>query len=322
MNRLNIAIAAEFELCEKLAECLENSALKTATLRIVEIYPFNEEQGIRFNNSAVEQLSVAEVQWSDYDYVLFAGEVAFAEHIANAAEAGCVVIDMKGVCASVAAVPLILPTINDDLLMDLPQANILALPDPQVSQAALALVPLLAQYPLSQVLVTSLLPASYSNAETVSKLAGQTARLLNGIPLEENEQRFAFDVFPKSAVNLAAQLQKLFPTLNAVFHSVQVPVFYGTAQKLTALSDYEIDSDLLLEQWKNHSLISLEDNLITPVSNANTETENAEQEAKLHLSNLTAVENGVEFWTVADEQRFTLAILTVKLLEKICQTNH
>ena len=65
---------------------------------------------------------------------------------------------------------------------------------------------------LSQVLVTSLLPASYIDSETVSKLAGQTAQLLNGIPLDEEQQRLAFDVFPstKHTVNLAAQVEKSF----------------------------------------------------------------------------------------------------------------
>ena len=35
--------------------------------------------------------------------------------------------------------------------------------------------------------VTSLLPASYTGVETVTKLAGQTAHLLNSIPLDEED---------------------------------------------------------------------------------------------------------------------------------------
>ena len=35
---------------------------------------------------------------------------------------------------------------------------------------------------------------------------------------------------------------------------------------------------------------------------------------KLHISQQSAVENGIEFWTVADEQRFNIALLGVKLL--------
>lgn len=321
MNRLNIAIAAEFELCEKVAECLENSELNIAELSIVEIYPFNEEQGMRFNNRAVAQLAVADVQWSNFDYVLFAGETAFAEHLANAAEAGCTVIDMKGVTAVISGVPVIVPTVNDELLAEELQRNIIALPDPQVSQAALALNGLISRLPLSQVFITSLLPASYTNGDTVTKLAGQTARLLNGIPLEENELRFAFDVFPlnqeKSAVNLAAQFNKIFPAVNAVFHSVQVPVFYGTSQKITALSDYELDTAQITEQWRENPLIAVEEGLITPVLNG--EAENGETEVKLHISHLNSVENGIECWTVADEQRFTLATLSVALLEKLAQ---
>ena len=60
--------------------------------------------------------------------------------------------------------------------------------------------------------------------------------------------------------------------------------------------------------------------MITPVLNG--EKESDEETVKLHLGNLSAVENGIEFWSVADEQRFNLAFLTVKLLEKIARQLH
>ena len=52
---LNIAIAAEFELSEKIVERLEQSALEISSVSIVEITPFEEEQNIRFRNKGVEQ---------------------------------------------------------------------------------------------------------------------------------------------------------------------------------------------------------------------------------------------------------------------------
>lgn len=315
MTTLNIAIAAEFELCEKLSEHLAQSDLNIHKLAIVEIIPFNEEQGVRFNNKAVAQLTTEEVDWSDFDYLLFAGNTSQAAQIANAAEAGCIVIDMKGVTANIAGVPVVVPTVNDEDIEAIQQRNIVAIPDPQVSQLALSLSPLVEQTQLDQIVVTSMLPASYTDGETVSKLAGQTARLLNGIPLEENEQRLAFDVFPQSAVNLSQQWQKIFPASNVVFHSIQVPVFYGMAQKVTALSAYELDVEALRQQWRENSLIQVEENLITPVLNG--EQESSEDIVKLHLSQLSAVENGLEFWSVADEQRFNLAYLAVRLLERM-----
>ena len=203
MSELNIAIAAEFELCEKIAECLQQSQLEIKQLSIIEVYPFNEEQGVRFNNRAVEQLKVEDAQWSDFDYLLFAGDINHAPHIAKAADAGCVVLDMKGICAMLSDVPLVVPTVNDEQLSELRQRNIVCLPDPQVSQVALTAAYLIENSSLNQIIVTSLLPASYTDAETVTKLAGQTARLLNGIPLDEEETRLAFDVYPHQAPSLS-----------------------------------------------------------------------------------------------------------------------
>ena len=117
--------------------------------------------------------------------------------------------------------------------------------------------------------------------------------------------------FNQQAANLNLQLQKIFPQLdNVIFHQIQVPVFYGMAQKVTALSDYEFDF-----QPQQSELIELHDSLITPVING--ENENGEDSVKLHLSQQSAVDNSIEFWTVADEQRFNIALLGVKLLESI-----
>ena len=219
------------------------------------------------------------------------------------------VIDLKGICSALSDVPVVVPTINEENLTELRQRNIVSLPDPQVSQLALSLAPIVQQTNLTQVFATSLLPASYTDGETVNKLAGQTARLLNGMSLEEGETRFAFDVFPQQAANLNLQLQKIFPQLdNVIFHQIQVPVFYGMAKKVTALSDYEFDF-----QPQQGELIELHNSLITPVING----ENGEESVKLHISQQSAVENGIEFWTVADEQRFNIALLGVKLLESI-----
>lgn len=312
---LNIAIAAEFELSEKIVERLEQSALEISSVSIVEITPFEEEQNIRFHNKGVEQLSPNEVEWADFNYVFFAGKLKQVAHIAQAAEQGCIVIDMLGICSALSDVPVVVPTVNESQLFELRQRNIVSLPDPQVSQLALTLAPILQETNLNQVFVTSLLPASYTDAKTVAKLAGQTARLLNGIPLDEEETRLAFDVYPYQAPNLSNQLQRIFPQLDATFHAIQVPVFYGLAQKVTALSDYDFDY-----QPQNSELIALEETLITPVLNG--EQENGEESVKLHLSQISAVENGVEFWSVADEQRFNLALLSVKLLEGIYQQGY
>ncbi|OOF69762.1 oxidoreductase [Rodentibacter caecimuris] len=314
----NVAIAAEFELCEKILEMLKKSAVEIGGVSIVEIYPFDEEQGLRFQNKTVQQLSPDEIDWSVFNYVFFAGDLSTASYLAKAAEAGCVVIDVKGICASLSDVPIVIPSINEESLIELRQRNIVSLPDVQVSQLALSIFPFLQYSEIQRLFVTSLLPVSYTGNENVGKLAGQTARLLNGIPLEGSEQRFAFDVFPQQISHLSLQFRKIFPQINeVVFHQIQVPVFYGLAQKVSLFSEYEWHYEPQNSLW-----LQVHSELITPVLNG--ENENGQENISLHLTNFSLTEsgNGAEFWTVADDQRFSLAFLSVKLFESIYQQGY
>ncbi|QIM68482.1 oxidoreductase [Basfia succiniciproducens] len=314
---LNIAIAANFDLCEKIASYLEESLLEVEKLSIVEIYPFSEEQGIRFNGKAVAQLPVDEVEWSDFNYLFFAGDLAHIPLLAKASEAGCLTIEMNGVCSALADVPVVIPGVNEEQLRDLRQRNIVSLPDAQVTQFALSVRSLLNNASNAQIVVSSLLPASYYDADGVHKLVGQTAKLLNGIPPDEEEMRFAFDVFPAKSLNLNAQLQRVFPQLeNVVFHQIHVPVFYGLAQMVTVKAEFEPEQDSILAEWSTNDFIRYhQDKVMTPVLNG--EAENHEDEVHLQISALESVEGGIQYWLVADNQRFSQAFLAVKLLESI-----
>ncbi|MFD0965436.1 oxidoreductase [Seminibacterium arietis] len=312
---LNIAIAAEFELAEKIAASLENSSLPVKNLVVVEIEPFSEEQGIRFKNKGVAQISPQDMNWSDYHYFFFAGNVDDVPCLVTATQAGCMGIDIKGVCANLSEIPLVIPTINETALCELRQRNIVSLPNPQITQCCLAISPLLAEIEVTQLMVTSLLPAAYQSVESVGRLASQTAQLLNGIPLNEEEQRLAFDVFPQQE-NYVMQFSRIFPEIqNVTFHSIQVPVFYGMGQKITALCLNDINVDNLTTCWQQNGIIEYHQRVITPVTNGERETN--EKITKLHISSVENLDNGVSFWAVADEQRFTQASMAVKLAEAI-----
>ncbi|MGR6981123.1 oxidoreductase [Testudinibacter sp. P27/CKL/0425] len=314
---LNIVIAAEFELAEKFAELLEQSQLPIETLSVAEIYPFGEEQGLRFNNRAVAQHSIEDIDWSEKQYLFFAGETKHATYIAQAADSGCVVIDLNGVCAALHDVSLVVPGFNDEQLAELRNRNIVALADPQISQLILTAGSLLAQGEINRVLISSMLPASYVNAEQVKKLAGQTARLLNGIPLDDGEPRLAFDAAPlklHASDRLLQQFQKILPNseIQLVIHQLQSAVFYGLGQQVTALSDYQTDVAQWQAAWQDNEFLQLhQDEIITPVSNG----EQYQDSDQIHISDVQELENGVQFWSVCDEQRFSLALLGVKLAE-------
>ncbi|MEG9490328.1 oxidoreductase [Mannheimia indoligenes] len=327
MSIIHLAIASDFTLAEKLLEVLETQDLGIEKISAVELEPFGDEQNLRLGAKAVAQYALDEVNWAEFTHVLFAGKMAQAEVLAEAVKAGCVILDLYGITALISDVPVIVPSVNDENVANVRERNIVALANPQVSQLALALKPLLAQ-PLNQVFVTSLLPSAYFGDEKVKELAGQTARLLNGIPFDENAERIAFDVVPANVQGeekklpfskaFELQLAKVLPNLTAciTFHTIQVPVFYGVSQMVSVQSEYPLDAENLSTEWKATSWINFNENsVITAVKNGENEERNALEISQL----LVKSEQEIQFWSVADEQRFSLAFLSVELLKLVLE---
>ncbi len=315
---LKVAIVAEYALAEKVVQAMEHHHFgkKVEQLTAVTFKPFDEDKDLRFHKKAVEEIAVENVTWGDFDYVLFAANLEQAPVIAQAADEGCIVIDMLGVCANLQDIPLVVPSVNDEQIENIRYRNIVALPDAQVTQAALALDSLVKSQSIQQVVITSLLPASYVNEECVTELVGQTARLLNGMPLEDDQQRLAFDVFPKYKLSVPTQLQRIFPELsNVIFHQIQVPVFYGLAQMITV--NFDLDVMLSLKHlWQDEDMFDVQlQKLVTPVTNGLAENE--EDIAKLHVCQIQEHLRGIEFWSIADEQRFDIAKMTLELAERV-----
>ncbi|AAP95334.1 aspartate-semialdehyde dehydrogenase [[Haemophilus] ducreyi] len=321
MSEIHLAIATDFSLASKLLEALEKSDLPLKHISAVEIEPFGEEQSLYSGSKAIEQIPLAEVNWAKFSHVFFAGNMSQAEVLAEAVKAGCIVLDLYGITALIDNIPVIVPSVNDETMAQLREHNIVALANPQISQLALALKPFLNQ-PISHVLVSSLLPAAYFGDEKVKQLAGQTARLLNGIPFDENAERIAFDAVP---ANIQAeekklpfsrvfelQLAKILPNLSAcaTFHAIQIPIFYGVAQMVTVHSEYPLAIEAISDQWQQQAWLNFhEQQVITPVKNGENEEENNLQISQL----LSKSDHTAQFWSVADEQKFSLAFLAVQL---------
>lgn len=325
MANIHLAIAADFLLAEKLLDALENSELSIEQISAVELDSFGDEHHLRFGAKAVAQMALDDVDWSQFSHVLFAGKMAQATVLAKAVQAGCVVLDLYGITALIDNVPVVVPSVNDDAVANVRERNIVALANPQVSQLALALKPFLTQ-PIRHIFVSSLLPCAYFGEEKVRELAGQTAQLLNGIPLEEDKPRVAFDAVPANVQSdekqlpfskaFALQLAKILPHLTPCiqFHAVQVPVFYGISQMVTVQAESPLDPVAISEQWQTQKWVEFHsEQVMTPVKNGEDEENNALQMSQLIAQN----EHSVQFWSVADEQRFSLAFLAVELLTAV-----
>lgn len=337
---LNIAIASEFALAEKILQALENHPFgtKVAQITFVDLSAVEEERNLWFGKKAVAEVKLPETTWEGFDYIFFAADkqqMSHASAMAQASQTGAIVLDLHGLVANFDDVPVVVPFVNDDAVAGVRQRNIVALPDVQVTQAALAIAPLLREFTPSKVMVSSMLPASYLGDSGVVQLAGQTACLLNGLPInsdnEENEeesekdensdnaqpQRLAFDVFPNHSAVLSRQLQRVLPQIaSATFHAVQVPVFYGLGQMVSLISDNVNDSLSNETAWQMVPFIQVQAKTVTPVSNGANENDD-ESQAVLHISDVAWDDGEMRFWSVADEQQFDIAFMAVALAQLV-----
>lgn len=88
---------------------------------------------------------------------------------------------------------------NPFVLGDYRNRNLIAVPNSLTSQLLTALKPLIDQGGLSRISVTNLLSASGQGKKAVDALAGQSAKLLNGIPIDEDDffgRQLAFNMLP------------------------------------------------------------------------------------------------------------------------------
>ena len=139
--------------------------------------------------------------------------------------------------------PLVVPGVNPQVLADYRNRNIVAVADSMVSQLLTAIKPLTEQAGLSRLHVTTLMSVSSRGKVAVDDLAGQSARLLNGIPAEEGVfgKQLAFNLLPLIADEqgsvreerlIVDQVRKVLQDegLPISVSCVQSPVFYGHAQ--------------------------------------------------------------------------------------------
>ncbi len=270
--------------------------------------------------------------WSQAQLAFFvAGAEATARYAQEAADGGCLVIDSSGLFAMEPDVPLVVPEVNPGVLADYRNRNLVAVADSLTSQLLVAIRPLMEEGGLARLQVTSLLAASAHGKVAVDALAGQSARLLNGIPLDDDDhfgRQLAFNLLPllpdadgsvREERRIVDQVRKVLQDegLPISASCVRSPVFYGHAQMVSMEALRPLASDEARDAFGRCEDISLseEDDFPTQVGDASGN-------AVLSIGcvrNDYGMPEQVQFWSVADNVRFGGALMAVKTAEKLVQ---
>ncbi|EBB8132803.1 aspartate-semialdehyde dehydrogenase [Salmonella enterica] len=287
---------------------------------------------LRFGGKSVIVQDAADFDWTQAQLAFFvAGAEASAAWIDDATNAGCLVIDSSGLFALEPDVPLVVPEVNPYVLADYRNRNVIAVADSLTSQLLAALKPLIDQGGLSRIAVTSMLSASAQGKKAVDALAGQSAKLLNGIPIGEDDffgRQLAFNMLPllpdregsvRQERRIVDEVRKILQDDGVMISAsvVQSPVFYGHAQMVS----FEALRPLAAEEARE-AFSRGEDIVLSEETDYPTQVGDASGNPQLSIGcvhNDYGMPEQIQFWSVADNVRFGGALMAVKIAEKLVQ---
>ncbi|EHA5296209.1 aspartate-semialdehyde dehydrogenase [Salmonella enterica] len=287
---------------------------------------------LRFGGKSVIVQDAADFDWTQAQLAFFvAGAEASAAWIDNATNAGCLVIDSSGLFALEPDVPLVVPEVNPYVLADYRNRNVIAVAESLTSQLLAALKPLIDQGGLSRIAVTSMLSASAQGKKAVDALAGQSAKLLNGIPIDEDDffgRQLAFNMLPllpdregsvRQERRIVDEVRKILQDDGVMISAsvVQSPVFYGHAQMVS----FEALRPLAAEEARE-AFSRGEDIVLSEETDYPTQVGDASGNPQLSIGcvhNDYGMPEQIQFWSVADNVRFGGALMAVKIAEKLVQ---
>ncbi|EAV1582528.1 aspartate-semialdehyde dehydrogenase [Salmonella enterica] len=287
---------------------------------------------LRFGSKSVIVQDAADFDWTQAQLAFFvAGAEASAAWIDDATNAGCLVIDSSGLFALEPDVPLVVPEVNPYVLADYRNRNVIAVADSLTSQLLAALKPLIDQGGLSRIAVTSMLSASAQGKKAVDALAGQSAKLLNGIPIDEDDffgRQLAFNMLPllpdregsvRQERRIVDEVRKILQDDGVMISAsvVQSPVFYGHAQMVS----FEALRPLAAEEVRE-AFSRGEDIVLSEETDYPTQVGDASGNPQLSIGcvhNDYGMPEQIQFWSVADNVRFGGALMAVKIAEKLVQ---
>lgn len=286
---------------------------------------------LRFEGRSLRVENAADFDWSQAQLAFFvAGRDASTRYADEAASAGCLVIDSSDCFALSPDVPLVVPDVNPQVLADYRNRNLVSVADSLTSQLLSAIKPLVDAAGLGRLQVTNLLSVSSHGKSAVDGLAGESARLLNGVPAEEHffGRQLAFNLLPQladaegsvaSERRLVEQVRKVLQDdgLPIAVTSVQAPVFYGNAQIVHLESLRPLSADEARAELAQAVDINLSDEESYP-----TQVGDASGNEQLSIGcvrNDYGIPELLQFWSVADNIRFGGALMAVKTAEKLVQ---
>ncbi|MTI16810.1 aspartate-semialdehyde dehydrogenase [Rhodobacteraceae bacterium RKSG542] len=285
---------------------------------------------ISFGDKTLKVQAMENYDFSDTDICLMsAGGSISQEWSPKIGKQGCVVIDNSSAWRYDSEVPLIVPEVNADDIVDFKKKMIIANPNCSTAQLVVALAPLHEAAGIKRVVVSTYQSVSGGGKDAMEELFNQTRAVFVSDPIEPQKftKRIAFNVIPhidvfmedgytKEEWKVLAETKKMLdPKIKVTCTAVRVPVFVGHAESVNIEFENPISAEeaqnILREAPGCLVVDKREDGgYVTPYESAG---EDATYISRIRED--ATVENGLNMWVVADNLRKGAALNAVQIAE-------
>lgn len=285
---------------------------------------------VSYGDKTLKVRALDNYDFSNTDICLMsAGGTISQEWSPKIAAQGCVVIDNSSAWRYNSDVPLIVPEVNPDALVDFKKRNIIANPNCSTAQLVVVLKPLHEVATIKRVVVSTYQSVSGAGKEGMDELFEQARAVFVSDPISTKKftKRIAFNVIPhidvfmedgytKEEWKMVAETKKMLdPKIKMTATAVRVPVFIGHGEAVNVEFEKPITADEARELLRDAPGVQVIDKredggYITPHEAAG---EDATFVSRIRED--ITVENGLAFWVVADNLRKGAALNAVQIAE-------
>ena len=314
------------------------SILEERNFPVSEVYALassrSEGKRIPFKGESLKVENLATFDFSKAQIGLFsAGASISAEYAPKAAALGCVVIDNTSQFRYQDDIPLIIPEVNPDKIADYKNHGIIANPNCSTIQMLVALKPIYDAVGIERINVCTYQAVSGTGKQGIEEVVNQTAKLLNGKPIETNvyPKQIAFNVLPqidifmengytKEEMKMVWETKKILAdeAIKVNPTAVRVPVFYGHSEAVHIETREKITIAAVRNLLENSPGITVLDERVDGgYPTAVTESSGHDEVFVGRIREDISHPQGVDLWVVGDNVRKGAALNSVQIAEEL-----
>jgi len=227
------------------------------------------------------------------------------------------------------------PEVNAHAIAGYKATNIIANPNCSTIQMLVALKPLHDAFEITRVNVCTYQAVSGTGKEAIEELAGQTSKLLNGLPAQPSvyPKQIAFNVLPhiddfqengytKEEMKMVWETHKIMEDSSIAVNPtcVRVPVFFGHSEAVHIETRKPVTADQARELLNlAPGVVVMDERKDGGYPTAVTESAGTDAVFVGRIREDISVENGLNLWVVSDNVRKGAALNSIQIAECLIQ---